>query len=347
MKKIALLVLFAACAVAQIVGPQPIPAGLPPTGPCGGDLSGTEPNCTVVSIGGKAVSLGGALTISGAFGTTFTVTGTTSVTLPTSGTLATTTDTNFVKGAANLTTTGALPFQNGTTGTVTQATALTYVPASTGLTIGAGAASGTNAYSLNVTAPTGATNNIAAIFTGAVANSDNLQQLQIVGNATQAVLGLISANGQVASIRNNNSSVIIRMAGNGDLLTCTGSSAVCSATNFTATGTVSGALYVTASNCASSASPAVCAAAPVGRAVIAAAATTVVVNTTAVTANSEITITEDASLGTALSVTCNTQSSLIVGSPRVTARSAGVSFTVGVDVAPTANPLCFNYKIAN
>lgn len=26
---------------------------------------------------------------------------------------------------------------------------------------------------------------------------------------------------------------------------------------------------------------------------------------------------------------------------------AGTSFTVGVDVAPTANPLCFSYKIVN
>jgi hypothetical protein len=42
---------------------------------------------TVASIGGKAVTLGGALTTSGAFGSTFTMTGTTAVTFPTSGTL--------------------------------------------------------------------------------------------------------------------------------------------------------------------------------------------------------------------------------------------------------------------
>ena len=46
---------------------------------------------TVGSIGGKAVSLGGAFTMSGAFGFTGTVTGTTAVTFPTSGTLLTTT----------------------------------------------------------------------------------------------------------------------------------------------------------------------------------------------------------------------------------------------------------------
>lgn len=42
---------------------------------------------TVASIGGEAVTLGGSLTTSGAFGLTLTLTGTTNVTLPTSGTL--------------------------------------------------------------------------------------------------------------------------------------------------------------------------------------------------------------------------------------------------------------------
>lgn len=45
---------------------------------------------TIGSIGGKAVSLGGDLTLSGAFATTLTVTAATSLTLPTTGTLATT-----------------------------------------------------------------------------------------------------------------------------------------------------------------------------------------------------------------------------------------------------------------
>jgi len=107
------------------------------------------------------------------------------------------------------------------------------------------------------------------------------------------------------------------------------------------------ASYATGTNCSSSASPAVCAAAPAGSAVIAAAATNVVVNTTAVTANSQILVTEDQGLGTKLSVTCNTQSLLVLGPPRVTARTAGTSFTVAVDVAPTANPLCFGFQIVN
>lgn len=113
------------------------------------------------------------------------------------------------------------------------------------------------------------------------------------------------------------------------------------------TGQVNAGLYLTTTNCSSSASPAVCVAAPSGAAVIAAAATTVVVNVTPVTANSNIQITADSSLGTRLGVTCNTQATSALGAPRVTARTAGVSFTVALDVAPTTNPFCFTYDIKN
>jgi parallel beta-helix repeat protein len=101
--------------------------------------------------------------------------------------------------------------------------------------------------------------------------------------------------------------------------------------------------YNTSTNCSSSASPAVCAASASGRVVVAAAATTVVVNTTAVTANSEIQLTFDSSLGTALSVTCNTTPV----QPTVSARTAGTSFTITVPSAPTTNPACFSYSIRN
>ncbi len=118
--------------------------------------------------------------------------------------------------------------------------------------------------------------------------------------------------------------------------------------NFTlAQGSYVGPAYGTSTNCLSVASPAVCAAASAGASVVAAAATTQIVNTTAVTANSEITITGDASLSTRLGVTCNTQSSLTLGTPRVSARVTGTSFTVILDVAPTTNPVCFNYSIVN
>lgn len=101
--------------------------------------------------------------------------------------------------------------------------------------------------------------------------------------------------------------------------------------------------YGTLTNCSSSASPAVCAAAPSGSVVVAAAATTEVVNTTAVTASSQIQLTFDSSLGTKLSVTCNT--TVVQGT--VSARTGGTSFTITVPTAPTTNPACFSYTIVN
>lgn len=115
------------------------------------------------------------------------------------------------------------------------------------------------------------------------------------------------------------------------------SSPVKSTVNFSALG------YLTITNCASSA----CTSSVAGATALPASATTVTITTSAVTANSNIIVTEDQSLGARLGVTCNTQSLLILGPPRVTARSTGASFTVGVDVAPTANPLCFNWHFVN
>ena len=103
----------------------------------------------------------------------------------------------------------------------------------------------------------------------------------------------------------------------------------------------------TSANCADSAGAAACAKAAAGHFVIDASSTSTVVSTTAVTANSEVILTRDDSLGTLLSVTCNTQSSLTLGTPRVTARTAGTSFTVSIDVGPTTNPMCVGYMVIN
>ena len=110
-------------------------------------------------------------------------------------------------------------------------------------------------------------------------------------------------------------------------------------------GTFQSTLYGTVTNCADgTASPADCTAAPAGAVIISAAATAVVVNTTAVTANSNIFVMEDSSLGTRLSVTCNTT---IARNYAVTARTAATSFTITTDVAPVTNPACLNYFIVN
>lgn len=101
---------------------------------------------------------------------------------------------------------------------------------------------------------------------------------------------------------------------------------------------------LTSTACASSASPAVCSSAAAGFVVVAASATTVVVDTTAVTANSQVFVQEDSSLGTALSVTCNTTPA--TAPPTISARTGGTSFTI-TTTAPTTNPRCFSYYLVN
>ncbi len=117
--------------------------------------------------------------------------------------------------------------------------------------------------------------------------------------------------------------------------------------NFGTTSVMAIPLYGTTSNCIDSAGAAACGSAAAGSFVIDAAGTSTVVSTTAVTANSQIFLTNDSSLGTRLSVTCNTQSSLVLGTPRVTARTAATSFTATIDVGPTTNPMCLSYFIIN
>ena len=99
----------------------------------------------------------------------------------------------------------------------------------------------------------------------------------------------------------------------------------------------------TAANCSSSASPAVCAAAASGSVAVPTGGTTLVVNTTAVTANSLILLTFDSSLGTKLSVTCNTA----INQPTVSARTAATSFTITMTGSITTNPDCVSYLIVN
>lgn len=104
--------------------------------------------------------------------------------------------------------------------------------------------------------------------------------------------------------------------------------------------------YKTATNCADSAGAAACGSAAAGAFVIDAGSTSVVVSTTAVTANSEIKVQFDSSLGTRLSVTCNTAPAT-VAFPSVTARTAGTSFTLSVSGSVAVNPACFTYSIVN
>jgi hypothetical protein len=78
------------------------------------------------------------------------------------------------------------------------------------------------------------------------------------------------------------------------------------------------------------------------------AVTTCTVNTTAVTANSQIFITqrEDTTTGTRLAVTCNTTASAIVASENISAVVAGTSFSFLL-TQPVTNPNCYSYFIVN
>lgn len=111
--------------------------------------------------------------------------------------------------------------------------------------------------------------------------------------------------------------------------------------------TVKAPRYATTTNCADSAGAAACGSAAAGAFVIDATTTSTVVSTTAVTANSRIFLQEDSSLSTELGVTCNTQSSLVLGALRVTARTAATSFTATLEAGPTTNPMCVSYWIVN
>lgn len=129
--------------------------------------------------------------------------------------------------------------------------------------------------------------------------------------------------------------------GNTARLTVAAGGGVSAAANFSA------ASYSTATNCSDSAGAAACGSAAAGSFVIDAAATSVVVSTTSLTANSQVFLQEDSSLGARLGVTCNTQSILILGPPVITARTAGTSFTVSIVVGPTATPMCLSYHLVN
>lgn len=121
-----------------------------------------------------------------------------------------------------------------------------------------------------------------------------------------------------------------------------------SATNVTASTAVNGAVYMTATNCSSSASPAVCGSAAAGNFAIPVGLNqSLQVNTTALTANSQIFIQSDDTLGTKLGVTCNSTLATLVGGMAVTARSTGASFTVTLSGTSATNPVCGSFLLMN
>jgi len=108
-------------------------------------------------------------------------------------------------------------------------------------------------------------------------------------------------------------------------------------------GNVVSSTEATEGQCFSSASPAVCGALINGFVTIPGGSSSVVVNTTSVTANSEISLTFDTTQGGNLGVTCNTTPQ----QPYISARTAGTSFTISVPSNFSTNPGCIGFHLKN
>ncbi len=106
---------------------------------------------------------------------------------------------------------------------------------------------------------------------------------------------------------------------------------------------VKAAGYQTNGNCSASASPANCYGSAAGSVAIPAASASLTIDTSAVTASSEIFLQWDASLGATLGVTCSTG----IGQLYVTARVAGTSFSIASTDASDPHPQCVSYHIIN
>jgi hypothetical protein len=124
------------------------------------------------------------------------------------------------------------------------------------------------------------------------------------------------------------------------------SGSLCAGTNandkFALDGGVVTATYGTATNCISAQGN--CGAAAAGAISISAGNTSVFVNTSAVTAVSEIFLQEDSSLGASLDLICN---SILGRTYLITNRMPGVGFTITTSAAPVTNPACLSYHVVN
>jgi hypothetical protein len=98
------------------------------------------------------------------------------------------------------------------------------------------------------------------------------------------------------------------------------------------------------SNCTSTSTPAACGSAPSGSVAMGTGTSTLVVNTTAVTANSNIFITEGSWLGKRLGLTCNATTGRVY---TVNAVTPGVAFVIKSSANPATNKACLSYFIIN
>lgn len=195
---------------------------------------------------------------------------------------------------------------------------------------------------------TGSDNTVMGFQAGENLSTGNLNI--IIGDADQSTVttgssNIVISNSSTGIVATNSNQLDLGEVVLGVGLNVPSTSTITMPGSEVVNGSQSSATYKTATNCSSSASPAVCGSAAAGSVAIAAAGTTLTVNTSAVTANSQIIIEQDDSLGTKLGITCN--SGILAGPTAITARVPGTSFTISVTTGLTVNPVCLSYIVFN